>query len=404
MRARIILGATASQGGVRESDWRGVYVMGSKFRKEIGPAITAVLFVMTAATSGCHQPTQVAAKQPTPVRLVDVTLYSSSEGLRYSASVLPFAQASLSFKSAGYVTEIKQVVGADGRRRDIGPGDYVSRGSVLAQIRHQDMKNQLDQATATLSLAQAQHVEATKDYERAKTLFASASLTKPDFDRAQAKFDSTLAAVDQTQANVHQAQLALQDADLTAPFSEYILARNIELGNLAAPGAPAFTIADTSAVKISFGVPDYAVRRLRLGQQFSIHLQDDPKQYKGKVTSIAAGADEKNRVFAVEVTVPNPKALLKPGMIASLSLTGVHKAPVPSIPLSAVVADPASPGRYAVFVASEEGGKWVAHLREVTLGETHESDVAVAGVNPGEKVVVVGAAGLKDGDLIQVLP
>jgi len=378
--------------------------MGSKFRKGRGLAVTAVLFAMMAAINGCHQPTRVAAKSPTPVHVVDVTLYSPSEDLRYSASVLPFAEAVLSFKSAGYVTEIKQVAGADGRRRDIGSGDYVARGAVLAQIRHQDLNNQLDQATATLRLDQALQIEAAKDYERAKTLYASESLTKPDFDRAQAKFDSTLAAVDQAKANVHQAQLALQDADLTAPFSGYILARNIELGNLAAPGTPAFTIADTSAVKISFGVPDYAVRRLRLGQPFSIHLQDDPKEYNGRVTSIAASADEKNRVFAIEVTVANPKALLKPGMIASLSLTGVHKAPVPSVPLSAVVADPGSAGRYAVFVASEQGGKWVAHLREVALGETHESDVAIEGVNPAEKVVVVGSSGLKDGDFIQVIP
>ena len=379
-------------------------MMGSKLRKGFGPATTAVLFAMIAATSGCQEPTKVAAKSPTPVHVVDVNLYSPSDDLRYSASVLPFAEATLSFKSAGYVTEIKQVIGADGRRRDIGAGDYVSRGTVLAQIRHQDLKNNLDQATATLSLAQAQHVEATKDYDRAKTLYASESLTKPDFDRAQAKFDSTLAAVDQATANLHQAQLALQDADLTAPFSGYILARNIELGNLAAPGASAFTIADTSAVKIGFGVPDYAVRRLRLGQQFSIHLQDDPKEYNGRVTSIAASADEKNRVFAIEVTVPNPKAALKPGMIASLSLTGVHKAPVPSVPLSAVVADPTAPGHYAVFVAKEQGGNRVAYLRQVTLGETHESDVVVEGVNPGEKVVGVGTAGLKDGDCIQVLP
>ena len=373
-------------------------------RNRLGSAIGTVLFATIVATSGCQETTKVAAKSPTPVHVVDVALYSPSEDLRYSASVLPFAQASLSFKSAGYVTEIKQVMGADGRRRDLGPGDYVARGAVLAQIRHQDLKNQLDQATASLSSAQAQHVEATRDYERAKTLYASESLTKPDFDRAQAKFDSTLAAVDQANANVHQAQLALQDADLTAPFSGYILARNIELGNLAAPGTPAFSIADISAVKIGFGVPDYAVRLLRLGQQFSIHLQDDPKEYSGRVTSIAASADEKNRVFAIEVTVPNPKALLKPGMIASLSLAGVHKAPVPSVPLSAVVAATASPGRYAVFVAQELDGKWVAHLREVRLGETHESDVAVDGVNPSEKVVVVGAAGLKDGDFIQVLP
>jgi len=95
---------------------------------------------------------------------------------------------------------------------------------------------------------------------------------------------------------------------------------------------------------------------------------------------------------------------LKPGMIASLNLAGIQSAPVPSVPLSAVVADPVVPGRYAVFVATQEGGKWVAHLRAVTLGETHESDVAVDGVKPGEKVVVVGAAGLKDGDFIQVLP
>src|SRR5215831_2589167 len=378
--------------------------MQSKLRKGTGLAMVIALFTMMTATSGCRQPSQVAASSPIPVHVVNVNFYSPSDDLRYSASVLPFAEATLAFKSAGYVTAIKQVVGADGRRRDIGPGDYVARGTVLAQIRHQDLKNQLDQATATLSLAEAQHTEATKDYERAKTLYSSESLTKPEFDRAQAKFDSTLAAVDQAKANLHQAQLGLQDADLTAPFSGYIISRNIELGNLAAPGMSTFTIADTSAVKIGFGVPEYAVRRLRLGQQFSIHLQDDPKEYNGRVTSIAVSADEKNRVFAIEVTVPNPKSTLKPGMIASLSLTGVHKAPVPSVPLSAVVADPASPGRYAVFVAKEQGGKWVAHLREVTLGETHESDVAVEGVNPGEKVVVVGAAGLKDGDFIQVLP
>jgi hypothetical protein len=57
-----------------------------------------------------------------------------------------------------------------------------------------------------------------------------------------------------------------------------------------------------------------------------------------------------------------------------------------------------------VFVAKEQDGRWVAQLREVSLGETHESDVAVDGLNPGEKVVVVGAAGLKDGDFVQVIP
>jgi multidrug efflux system membrane fusion protein len=366
-------------------------------------AQTAGLFALMAATSGCHKETQVQAKSPTPVHLAEVTLYASPEGLRYSASILPIAHASLSFKSSGYLTEIRQVVGADGRRRDVGTGDYVGRGAVLARIRQQDLKNQLDQAEAELGQAEAQHFDAGKDYERAKALYATQSLTKPDFDHAQARFDSTFAAVNQAKAAVRQAQLALEDSDLKAPFSGYIVARNIELGDLASPATTAFTIDDTHAVKVSFGVPEYALRRLRLGQEFTIHLQDDPKDYQGRVTSISPSADEKNRVFAVEVTVSNQKGSLKPGMIASISLTGIPKPPVPSVPLSAIVSNAATPDRYAVFVAQEHAGKWLAHVQEVTLGETQENLVAVDGVKPGEKIVVVGAAQLKDGDPIQVI-
>ena len=106
--------------------------MKKRTRIALGPELTTVLFVMMAAISGCHQPTQVAAKSPTPVHLMDVTLYSSADDLRYSASVLPFAQATLSFKSAGYVTEIKQVAGADGRRRDLNVRSASRRGSTPA--------------------------------------------------------------------------------------------------------------------------------------------------------------------------------------------------------------------------------------------------------------------------------
>jgi multidrug efflux system membrane fusion protein len=317
---------------------------------------------------------------------------------------VPFAQASLSFKSSGYVTSIQQVVGADGRRRDVGTGDYVVSGAVLARIRQQDLKNQVDQAEAQVSQATAQHVQAGQDYERAKALYATQSLTRPDFDQAQAKFDSTLAAVNQTNAVLHQAQLALNDSDLKAPFSGYILTRNIELGNLASPAATAFTIADTSAVKVRFGVPDYALRHLHLGQEFTIRLQDDPKGYQGRVTSISPSADERNRVFNVEVTVSNHSGSLKPGMIASISLSGVPQPPVPSVPLSAIVPYLSKPGRFAVMVAQERAGKWTASLREVQLGATHESSIAVVGVQPGEKVIAVGAQLLTDGEPIEVIP
>jgi len=364
----------------------------------------AGLWVFLAVITGCQRDTQIPAKSPAPVRLAEVTLYASPEGLRYSASIVPFAQASLSFKSSGYITNIRQVLGADGRRRNIDAGDYVPSGTVLAQIRQQDLKNQVDQAEAQMAQATAQHLQAGQDYERAKALYATHSLTRPDFDQAQARFDSTLAAVNQTNAVLHQAQLALNDSDLKAPFSGFVLARNVELGSLATPATTAFTIVDTSAVKVSFGVPDYVLRQLRLGQELAIRLQDDSKDYQGKVTSISPNADERNRVFTVEVTVSNHKGSLKPGMIASLSLGERSRPSAPSVPLSAIVPYPSQPGHFAVMVAQERAGKWTTSLREVHLGETHESSIAVVGVQPGEKVVAVGAQLLKDGEPIEVIP
>jgi RND family efflux transporter MFP subunit len=364
----------------------------------------AGLCALLAALTGCQRNMQSPAKSPVPVRLAEVTLYASQEGLRYSASIVPFAQASLSFKSSGYITNIRQVVGADGRRRDMDTGDYVPSGTVLAQIRQQDLANQVDQAEAQVGQAAAQHVQAGQDYHRAQALYATQSLTRPDFDQAQARFESTLAAVNQASAVLHQAQLALQDSHLKAPFSGFILARNIELGNLATPATTAFTIVDTSAVKVSFGVPDYVLRQLHLGQELAIRLQDDPRDYQGKVTSISPNADERNRVFAVQVTVANHSGHLRPGMIASLSLGESSPTPAPSVPLSAIVPYPSQPGHFAVMVAQERSGKWTARLREVHLGETHESSIALVGVQPGEKVIAVGAQLLTDGESIEVIP
>jgi RND family efflux transporter MFP subunit len=354
---------------------------------------------------GCHQESQLPSRPPTSVRLAAVTTaQTSGEALRYSASILPYAQVDLAFRTSGYVTGVKQVRGADGRMRDIGTGDYVEKGTVLAQVRLEDMKNQVAQAQAQLDQAVAQHTQADQDFGRAKVLFSTQSLNKPDYDQSQQRFNSTLAAVDNARAALRQAELTLGDSDLKAPFSGVLLNRYIDLGSLGSPSSAAFTIADITSAKVTFGVPDYALSRVRLGQQLSIALQDDVTPFVGHVTSISPSADTRNRVFAIEVTVANHGGRLKPGMIASLSLGESSPSSAPSVPLSAIVPYPSVPGRFAVMVAQERAGKWTASLREVQLGATHESSIAVVGVQPEEKVIAVGAQLLKDGEPIEVIP
>jgi len=278
----------------------------------------------------------------------------------------------------------------------------VEQGLTLAHIRREDLQNQMAQAQAQLDQATAQHARADQDFERAKALYSTQSLTKPDYDQSQEALNATRAAMDNAKAALLQCQLTLGDADLKAPFSGYILSRNVDLGSLVSPATNAFTIADIGRVKVAFGAPDYVLSQVRLGQELTIQTES-AVLLKGRVTSISPAADTRNRIFAIEVTVGNRDGHLRPGMIASIGLGEIPHSSI-AIPLSAIVPLPSEPGHFAVMVAQERAGALVAKLRRVQLGTTHDNSVAVEGVQPGERVVSVGAQLLRDGDPIQVIP
>src|SRR5229473_4741615 len=366
--------------------------------------VVLVFLSVAGVLSGCNHQSQIPSQPPRAVRIATVAApQMSGETLRYSASILPYAQVDLMFRSSGYVTNVRQVRGADGRTRDIGTGDYVEAGLKLAHIRREDLQNQVAQAQAQLDQTTAQHTKADQDFQRAKALYSTQSLTKPDYDQSQETFNATQAAMDNAKATLLQSQLTLGDADLKAPFSGYVLSRNIDLGSLVSPSTNAFTIADIGRVKVAFGAPDYVLSRVRLGQELTIQTENDAAPVKGRITSISPAADTRNRIFAVEVTVSNRDRHLKPGMIASVGLGEVPHSSI-SIPLSAIVPLPSEPDHFAVMVAQNRAGRLVANLRKVQLGTTHDNSVAVEGVQPGERVVSVGAQLLKDGDPIQVIP
>ena len=367
-------------------------------------AASTIVLLPTTIAGGCQHEPALPAKAPIAVRLADVTLYQSTEGLRYSASLIPYAQVDVAFRTAGYITEVKQVKSADGRTRNVGVGDYVRKGTVLAEIRRQDLKNQADESGAQVDAAVAQHTQAEQNFNRAKALYATQSLTKPDYDQAQARFDSTLASVNQAKAAQRQAQLSLSDSQLEAPLSGYILARNLDVGTLASPSSAAFIIADTSAVKATFGVPEDALNLVYLGQPLTLQLQNGAAQYSGRVTSISPSADARSRVFTIEVTLSNRQNKLRPGMIASVELGGKRESSQPSVPLSAIVPYPGESGQFAVIVAEQQSGQWKAHVRRVTVGTTYGSSVSVTEVHAGEKVAAIGAQLLKEGDSLSVIP
>src|SRR5215467_4629821 len=128
-----------------------------RMRREIATAVltlpAAVLFL-----AGC-------TKQTVPESVVQTVTAGVAEHIqpdipeRYSASIEPFAQVELAFKSGGIIEQIYQVRGADGRMRNVETGDRVSRDTQLAQVRPLDYQHRLDSAVAQRRQSEAQLAE-----------------------------------------------------------------------------------------------------------------------------------------------------------------------------------------------------------------------------------------------------
>jgi RND family efflux transporter MFP subunit len=376
--------------------------------------LSAALAAAVAAclVSGCSTAQGTGTKPASPVKAQAATLAAPAAGIRYSAAIEAFAEVPLAFKAAGYVDDLLQRAGADGRMRTAQAGDVVTKGTVLARVREAEYRQRLNQARARLGEAEAGLEKARLDVERARTLFAAESLTRPDLDAAQAAFDTSHARLTASRADVELAAAALRDCELTAPAGGVLLERRVEPGSLVGSGTVGFVLGEVGAVKARFGIPDGMIPSVTPGERLDLIVDAlAGTSFQGRVTAIAPAADPQSRVFDVEVTIPNPEGLLRPGMIGTVAVRATgHTTRYASrllltVPLTAIVRSKAGTGEYAAFVVEKQRDVDVARIRQVQLGDVIGNGIVVlGGVETGERVIVAGASLLVDGEPVRVMP
>jgi RND family efflux transporter MFP subunit len=368
-------------------------------------SLAALAGAVVLGATACKQQ-NAAETLPLPVHTALVRPIAVGNGAKYSASIVPYAQVTLAFQSGGYVDSIRQVKSPSGGMRNIDQGDWVQKGTVLAVVRQQDYLDKVQQAKAQVARAQAEYDKAKLSFDRVSALYGAQSATKPDYDSAQAQLASTTASVSGAQAQLSEANVALAYCSLQAPFSGWLVSRNVDLGTLVGPATNGFTLADTKLVKAVFGVPDTSISRVRLGQHLAIMTDAFPQPFDGRVSAISPAADPKSRVFSVEITIANPHDRLKSGMIASLGLDGSQlPQSVLAVPLAAVIRDPQQANGFAVMIAEGAGDTETARLRAVELGNIYGNMIAAKdGLNAGESVITTGVGMIKSGDKVRIIP
>jgi membrane fusion protein (multidrug efflux system) len=255
-------------------------------------------------------------------------------------------------------------------------------------------------------------LDATADAARLQGLKATADLARKTYLRDQEQFkiqaigqavlDADLANLQNTEAQVAEQQALLDKKFIRAPFDGRLGIRMADLGQYLKPGTKIVTLQALDPIYVDFGLPQKAVSRISAGRKVAVQIDAFPGQiFPGDVSAIEPKLDALTRSVQVRATVQNPRHILLPGMLATVTIDMGQARPFVTIPQSALSF---SPNRVTVFVVKtngETGGgapSLVVEQRVVSIGETKDDQVAILdGLRPGEMVVTSDRTALRDG-------
>jgi RND family efflux transporter MFP subunit len=337
-------------------------------RRSIGPLALLLMVVFAAACSDKIEPGTTAEGERTPVAVQTAVAGITQQTLMYEAvgTVTARTASTISSKLMGAVEAVH-----------VREGDLVKEGDLLVTLDQRQVKAQLQKAQANAEVA-------AKEYRRYQQLLSTQSITQQEFDRAEARHR-------QAQAAVAAATVGLKDAKVRAPYEGQVVAKMINPGDLASPGAPFFTIEQKGLFCADLVLPERHIQAVKLGLEVEVVIPALSTQpVTGSVGRIIPSADARSRSFQIKVGLPEEPDL-KSGMFARVFIplggTGMLL-----VPKSAIVEQGQLQG---VFIVDDQ---MAARFRLVRTGKSIDGQVeVVSGLKPGGSYIVKVSPELQDG-------
>ncbi len=326
----------------------------------------------------------------TPVKVFKVTKQRISEKLNYTGTIEAIRKINITPDIAGKIAKIY-----------VEEGDRVKEGQLLAELDTRAIRLQLEQAEASLAVAEANFKDAQRNMERMERLKGEKAVSDQQYEKIRLAFESAEAQRQQAKSAVNLARHQLDVSLMEAPFSGIIASKNAEVGDVINPMMGSFsptsgvlTLMDFSQVKIEIDVSHTDIGRIQKGQSALLQVTALPDEtYKGRVALVNLTADPLTKKFKVEVRVNNPGLVLRPNTFGEVTLEISTHEEALTIPQTAILE-----GRY-VFLAREN----TAERRDITIGlQNTELVEVVSGLREGELVIVEGNYGLEDGTEIEI--
>jgi multidrug efflux pump subunit AcrA (membrane-fusion protein) len=261
---------------------------------------------------------------------------------------------------------------------NVGIGDSVKQGQILAQVDDSILMTTLSQEQAELAALQSEVAraetqvsnararaeqarvelnQARVDAARRATLGAQGAISKQEAELAQTaaqtaeqalrsaleQISTEQKAVAAAQRRVEAQRAAVAQAGerrsyalVASPINGVVLEKVSEPGNLVQPGGEILKLGDFNQVKVVVSVSELELSKIRVGQSVQVTLDAFGNQSStGQVSRISPAADPTARQIPVEIVIPNSNGRIGSGLLARVNFesTTISRVVVPETAL-----------------------------------------------------------------------
>lgn len=281
-------------------------------------------------------------------------------------------------------------------------GAPVKAGQLLAEIEAPDLDQQLLQARADLTNAEAAAKLSAATLSRRKTLLSSNFVSLQEIDERSADLASKEAQVKAMKANVDRLEALAGYKSVVAPFDGIVTERNTDVGALinggTGSGPAMFVVSNTQKLRLYVNVPQNYAPAIRIGSEAKVSVPEYPgRTFPAVVESTSQAIDAASGTTRVQLAFDNSRGELRPGAYAMVKLDlPREKAPL-SIPASALIFD--TKGLRVATVTPAER----VLFKPVTVARDLGREIEIAtGLAPDDRVIVTPLDGIADGDQVRI--
>jgi len=327
-----------------------------------------------AARDGTADGETPKEEQAVPVEVVELARGPIEAVLRYSTNL----EAE---EAVGVYSQASRQV----RSLNVEEGSVVRRGQVLVQLQDDEQRTRVAKVKAQLERARREH-------ERQERLYAD------DLISEQAYNDATY-DLNQLELELEDAERELSYTDVKAPISGTVSRRYVNVGDNVTINQHLFDIVDFDSIVARVYVPEKELSRLERGlpARITSPALGADRTFRGVVDRLSPVVDPASGTIKVTVAIPRQEGL-RPGMYVDVQLvTDVHEDAL-LVPKRAVVYDDDQLFVYRM----DPQGKTVERVYLKPLLESEQWIEPVEALAAGDRVVVAGQAGLKDGAKVRL--